>query len=43
MVTGDNQTTAKSVAIKAGIMSLDSIITEGVEFSERIKNKTEKF
>lgn len=33
MITGDNSVNAKSVAIKAGIMSLDSIITEGVEFT----------
>ncbi|CAD8168902.1 unnamed protein product [Paramecium pentaurelia] len=43
MITGDNSVTAKSIAIKAGIMSLDSIITEGAEFTQRIQNKAENF
>lgn len=39
MVTGDNSVTAKSIAIKAGIMSLDSIITEGVDFARNLEDK----
>ena len=40
MVTGDNVNTARSIAIKCGIIQpgVDSLILEGKEFNRRIRD-----
>ncbi|CAD8126113.1 unnamed protein product [Paramecium sonneborni] len=43
LVGGDNQRLIKKIAQKTGIMSKDSIITEGNNFTEQLNNKTENF
>ncbi|KAM3183338.1 hypothetical protein ACTXT7_010541 [Hymenolepis weldensis] len=42
MVTGDNVNTARSIAIKCGILRPDShfLVLEGAEFNRRIRDKT---
>ena len=44
MVTGDNVNTARSVAIKCGILRPDSksLVLEGPEFNRMIRNKPEE-
>ena len=44
MVTGDNVETAKSIALKCGIISEDDgfIVIEGKDFNKRIRDKNNK-